>query len=119
MAWFSAVEAKFLLNATFAFFWGKLGDLDGIYNHGAGVVGLSIRGIGEGVVGLVGRLQVPPGDVIGSFPLGLKSNSFLVPFVDGGGNGVHRHDVAHQRGGIPVEKYPIRTLALEMLARAT
>ena len=56
MAWFSAVEAKFLLDATFAFFWGKLGDLDGIYNHGVGVVGLSIRGIGEGVVGLVGRL---------------------------------------------------------------
>ena len=89
MARFLAAKAEFLFNATFAFFWGKLGDFDCIHNHGVGVVGLGVGGVREGVVGLVGRPRVPLGNVIGSLPLGLESDSFLVPFVDGGGDGVH------------------------------
>ena len=42
MAGFSAVEAELLLNASFAFFWSKLGDSDGIDDHGVGVVGFGI-----------------------------------------------------------------------------
>ena len=42
MAGFLAVEAEFLLNAMFAFFWSKLGDSDGIDDHGIGVVGFGI-----------------------------------------------------------------------------
>ena len=54
MAQFPAAEAKFLFNAAFAFFQGKLGDFDGIYNHGIRVMGFSGRGVGEGVVRLMG-----------------------------------------------------------------
>ena len=97
MAWFSAVEAKFLFNAAFAFFWGELGDLDRIHDHGVGVVGLGVGGVGEGVVGLMRRPRVPLGDVVGALPLSLEGDSLLVPFVDGGGDGVHRHDSAHER----------------------
>ena len=53
MAWFSAVEAEFFLNAALVFFWGEFGDLDRIHDHGVGVVGLGVGGVGEGVVGLV------------------------------------------------------------------
>ena len=95
MAGFSAAKAKFLFNATFAFFWGEFGDFNRIHNHGVGVVGLGVGGVREGVVGLMGRPQVPFGDVIGSLPLGLESDSLLVPLVDGGGDGVHGHDSVH------------------------
>ena len=54
MTRFAAVEAEFLLNATFAFLWGKLGDFDGIDDHGIRVVGLGVGGVGEGVINLVG-----------------------------------------------------------------
>ena len=89
VARFSAAKAEFLFNATFAFFWGKLGDLDRIHDHGVGVVGLGVGGVREGVVGLMGRSRVPLGDVVSSLPLGLESDSLLVPLVDGGGDGVH------------------------------
>ena len=95
----SAAEAEFLFNAAFAFFWGKFGDLDHIHYHSVGVVGLGVGGVREGVVGLMGRLRVPFGDVVGSLPLGLESDSLLVPFVNGGGDSVHRHDSAHERRG--------------------
>ena len=119
MAGFSAAETEFLLNAAFAFFWGKLGDLDRVHDHGVWVVGLGMGGVREGVVGLVGRPQVSFGNVVGSLPLSLESNGLLVPFINGGRDGVHGHDSAHERGGIPAEKYPIRMLGSEMLARAT
>ena len=96
MAGFSAAKAKFLFYAAFAFFWGELGDFDCVHDHGVGVVGFGVGGVGEGVVGLMGRPRVPFGDVVGSFPLGLESDSLLVPFVDGGGDGVHGHDSAHE-----------------------
>ena len=40
MSGFLAAEAKFLLNAMFAFFRSKLGDFDCVNNHGVWVVGL-------------------------------------------------------------------------------
>ena len=48
------------------------------------------------MVGLVRGFRVSFGNVICSFPLGLEGDGLLIPLVDGGGNGVHRHDSAHQ-----------------------
>ena len=48
------------------------------------------------MVGLMGGFGVPFGDVVSSLPLSLEGDCFLVPFVNGGGDGVHRHDAAHQ-----------------------
>ena len=64
----------------------------------------------------MGGFHVSLGYIISSLPLSLEDNSFLVPFIDGGGDGVH--DVAHQ-GRCPTEKYLIQTLGSEILARAT
>ena len=41
VAGLSAAETELFLDAAFAFFWGKLGDFDRIYDHGVGVVGFS------------------------------------------------------------------------------
>ena len=49
------------------------------------------------MVGLIGDFRVSFGDVIGLFPLGLEGDGLFVPVVDGGGEGVHGHDAAHQR----------------------
>ena len=94
---FLAAEAEFLLDATSAFFRGELRDFDGVDDHGVGVMGFGIHGIG-GVVGLVGGFRVSFGDIISSFPLDLEGNGLLIPVVDGGGNGIHRHDAAYQGG---------------------
>ena len=48
------------------------------------------------MVGLVRGFRVSFGNVICSFPLGLEGDGLLILLVDGGGNGVHRHDSAHQ-----------------------
>ena len=88
VAGFSAAEAKLLFDATFAFFWGELGDFDSIDDHSIWVVSF-VGGVGEGVVGLMRGFRVSLGNVVGSLPLGLESDSLLVPFVDGGGDGVH------------------------------
>ena len=98
MTRFSAAKAELLLNAAFAFFWGKLGDFDRVHDHGVRVVGLGVGGVREGVVGRMGRPRVSLGDVVGALPLSLESDSLLVPFVDGRGDGVHGHDAAHERG---------------------
>ena len=98
VAGFSAAEAEFLFNAALAFFWGELRDLDRVHDHSVGVVGLGVDGVREGVVGLMRRPRVSFGDVVGSLPLSLESDGLLVPFVDGGGDGVHGHDAAHERG---------------------
>ena len=45
MAGFSAAKAELFLNAAFAFFWSELGDLDRVYDHGVGVVGLGGGGV--------------------------------------------------------------------------
>ena len=96
MSGLSAMEAEFLLDAASAFFRGELRDFDGVDDHGVGVMGFGVRGVGERVVGLVGGFRVSLGDIISSFPLGLEGDSLLVPFVDSGGNRVHRHDSAHE-----------------------
>ena len=98
MSWFSAVEAEFLFDATFAFFWGELGDFDSVNDHGVGIMNFRGRGVGEGMVRLVGGFGVSFSDVVGSLPLGLESGGLLVPFIDGGGNSIHGHDVVHQCG---------------------
>ena len=97
VAGFPAAKAEFLFNAAFAFFWGELRDLDRVHDHGVGVVGFG-GGVGEGVVGLMGRPRVPLGNVVGALPLSLESDGLLVPLVDGGGDGIHGHDAAHERG---------------------
>ena len=97
VARFSAAKAKFLFDAAFAFFRSELGDFNCVHNHSVGVVGFG-GGVGEGMVGLVGRSRVSLGDVIGAFPLSLERDSLLVPFIDSQGDGVHGHDAAHERG---------------------
>ena len=98
VAGFSAAETKLLLNTAFAFFWSKLGDLDRVYDHGVRIVGFGRGGVGEGMVGLMGGSGVSFGNVVSAFPLGLEGDGFLVPFVNGRGDCVHRHDAAHERG---------------------
>ena len=93
---FSTAEAEFLLDATFAFFWGELGDLDGVDDHGIRVMDFRGQGVGKGVVRLVGSLGVLSGNVVSSLPLDLESSGLFVPVVDGGRDGVHRHDSTHQ-----------------------
>ena len=97
VAGFSAAKAELLFNATFAFFRRELRDLDRIYDHGVGVVGLGGRGVGERMVGLMGGPRVSLGDIVGAFPLSLERDGLLVPFVDGRGDGIHGHDAAHER----------------------
>ena len=99
MTGFPAAEAEFLFNASFVFFRGKLGDFDGIDDHGIRVVGLGIGGVGEGVIRLVGGFRIPPGYVISLLPLGLEGNDLLVSIIYGGRDGVHGHDVVHQQRG--------------------
>ena len=96
MTGFPTTEAEFLFNAAFAFLRGKLGDFDGIDDHGVGIVCLGVGGVGEGVVGLMRGSRVSLGDVVSLLPLGLEGDGFLVPFIDGGGDSVHGHDAAHQ-----------------------
>jgi len=43
-------------------------------------------------------LDVSPSDFVGTIPLSLEMDSFFVPIVDGGGDGVHGHDAAHEGG---------------------
>ena len=45
--------------------------------------------------------DVPPGNFVGAVPLGLEMNGFLVPVIDGSGDSIHRHDVAHEGRGNP------------------
>ena len=95
MSRLSAMEAKSFLHASFSFFGGEFSDFDDIYIHGVRVSGFG--GGGEGVIGLVSWFGVSFGNFFfGTFPLGLKGDSFLIPIIDGGGNSVHRHDLAHE-----------------------
>jgi len=49
----------------------------------------------------VGRFHVSPSDFISAIPLGLEMNGLFVPVADGGRDGVHGHDMAHEGRGNP------------------
>ena len=95
----SAAKAELLFDASFAFSWGEFEDFNGVYDHGVRVMGLGGRGVGEGVIRLVGGFRIPPGYVISLLPLGLEGNDLLVSIIYGGRDGVHGHDVVHQQRG--------------------
>ena len=99
MSGFSAVEAEFLLNASFAFFRGEFGAFDGIHDHGVRIMVFGGQDSGERVVCLVRHLGVPLGYVVSSLPLSLEGNGFLVPVIYGGGDSAHGHDLTHERRG--------------------
>ena len=88
------VEAKSFLHAFLAFFSSKFSDFDNVYVHSVRV--MSFGGGGEGVVGLMSGFRVSFEDFFGMFPLGLEGDGFLVPVIDGRGDGVHRHDSVHE-----------------------
>ena len=96
MSRLSTAEAESFLHAFLVFFGREFSYLDDIYVHGVGVT--SLGGGGEGVVGLMNGPRVSFGDLFGSFPLGLEGDGHLVLVVNGGGDGVHGHDLAHEGG---------------------
>ena len=55
MSGFLAVKAELLLDAASAFLGSKLGDFDGVYDHGIRVMGFGSQGVGEGMVHVFGR----------------------------------------------------------------
>ena len=96
-SWLSAAEAESFLHTFLAFFSCEFSYFDDVYVHGVGVTGLG--GGGEGVVRLVSGFRVLFRDLLSVFPLGLEVNGLFVPVVDGGRDGVHGHDSAHEGGG--------------------
>ena len=48
------------------------------------------------MVCLVSGFGILLGDFFCTFPLGLEGDSFLIPIVNGGGDGVHGHNAAHE-----------------------
>ena len=90
------MKAESFLHTFLAFFSSELSYFDNVHVHGVGVTSLG-RGE-EGVVGLMSGFRVSLGDFFGSFPLGLERDGFFVPVVDGGRDGVHEHDPAHEGG---------------------
>ena len=63
-------------------------------------LGILKWGGGEHLV-RVGWFDVSSGDFVSAIPLGLEMNGLFVPVLDGGRNGVHGHDTAHEGGGYP------------------
>ena len=96
MSRFLAAEAKSFLNALLAFVRSKLANFDNIKIHSIRVTGLG--GSREGLVELASGFGVPLGDFIRTFSLGLEGDGFLIPIVNGGGDSVHGHNVAHEGG---------------------
>ena len=89
-------EAESFLHGFLAFFSHKLSYFDDVHIHGVWVS--SFGGIGEGLVGLMSGSRILFGDFIGAFPLGLEGNGLLIPAVNGSGDGVHGHNLAHEGG---------------------
>jgi len=89
------MKAESLFLALFAFFGSEFGDFDSVNVHCIGVT--SFQGGGEHMVG-VRRFDVSPCDFISMIPLSLEVDCLFVPVTDGGGDGVHGHDVAHEGG---------------------
>ena len=93
----SALETASFLHALPAFFGSEFSNFDNINIHGVGVS--SFGGGGEGLVGLVSRFGVLFGNLVCAFPLGLEGDGLLIPAINGGGDCVHRHDLAHEGRG--------------------
>ena len=83
MSRFVAVEAKSFLDAFLVFLGGEFSDLDNINVHGIRISGFG-RSV-EGLIRLVGRFDVLLGNFIGTLPLGLEGDGFLVPVMLGPG----------------------------------
>ena len=49
----------------------------------------------------MGGFDISPSDFVGMIPLSLEVNGLFVPVADGGGDGVHGHDSAHEGGRDP------------------
>ena len=94
MSRFLAAEAESLFNAFLAFFGSEFADFNDIDIHGVRI--LSFCGGGEGLIGLMSGFGVVLRDFVGAFPFGLEGNSLLVPVIDGEGDCVHGHDLAHE-----------------------
>ena len=94
MSGLSATEAESFLHTFLAFFSPKYSNFDDVHVHAIRVLGLG--GVGERLVGLVSRSGVSLGDFVGAFPLDLEGNGFFIPAVNGGGDGVHRHNTMHE-----------------------
>ena len=95
MSGFSAVEAESFLNTSFAFFSREFADFDNVDIHGIGISNFGRSR--EGLIGLMGGFGVLLGDFIGTLPLGLEGDGFLIPIIDGG-DCVHGHDMVHEGG---------------------
>ena len=91
---FAATKAESFLNAFFMLFGREFSDFDNVDVHGIRV--LSFDRSGERLVGLMGRFGVLFGDFVGMLPLGLEGDGILIPVIDGGGDCVHGHDMAHE-----------------------
>ena len=94
MSGLSAAEAESLFYAFLTLFGGEFANFDNINIHGVRVS--NFGGSGEGLVGLMSGFGVSFRDFIGVLPLGLEGDDLLVPVVDGGGDCVHGHDLAHE-----------------------
>ena len=119
MSRFSAAEAEFLLDATFAFFWDELGDLDSVDDHGVGVMNFRGRGVGKGWYVWWEVLEFHLAISSARSHWVWKAVTFLyqLSMVEGT---VSIDMIRHiNAGGIPAEKYPIRTFGSEILVRVT
>jgi len=96
---FPAAEAESFFLAAFSLFRGELRDFDCINIHCIGVT--RFRGGGGERLIRVGWFDVSSSDFVSAIPLGLEMNGLLVPVADGGGDGVHGHDMSHERRGNP------------------
>jgi len=80
---------------VFSFFGSEFGDSDGVYVH---CIGVTIFRGGECLIG-VGGFDIPLSNFVSAVPLSLEVDGLFVPVVNGGGDGVHGHNVAHEGGG--------------------
>ena len=96
----SVVEAKTFFDANISFLWSELPDVYGIYVHSIWIFGLPSGGRGKvraygrrGGFVIFGLLRH---DLVGSVPLDLEPLCFGIPFIDGGGYGVHGVNAMHK-----------------------
>ena len=93
-------EAKTFFDANFSFLWSELPNVYDIYVHSVWILGLLSRSRGKiraygrrGDFVVFGSLRH---NLVGLVPLGLGHLCFGIPFIDGGGYGVHGVNAAHE-----------------------